>query len=89
MQPMMQPTVGQIVHYVSHGSPVLEDGTQKYKSVCRAAIVTGDPVAGFMDALVTPLAVFNPEGMFFQACYVDHSDAPKGGTWHWPEQVTL
>lgn len=85
----MQPTVGRIVHYVSHGSPILEDGTQKYKSVCRAAIVTGEPVPGFMDASITPLAVLNPEGMFFQACYEDGPDNPKGGTWHWPEKVAI
>lgn len=35
-----RPSVGRIVHCVSHGSPVREDGTQAYASKCRAAIVT-------------------------------------------------
>ena len=89
MQPMIQPTVGRIVHYTSHGSPVLPDGTQIYKSVCRAAIVTGDHVFDSEAGdFMTPLAVLNPEGMFFQACPADESRT-YGGTWHWPEQVTL
>lgn len=36
-----RPSVGRIVHYVSHGTPVRNDGTQAYTSECRAAIVTG------------------------------------------------
>lgn len=41
MHPVVQkPSVGRIVHYVSHGTPVREDGTQAFPSVCRAAIVT-------------------------------------------------
>jgi len=36
---MQKPSVGRIVHYVSHGTPVLEDGTQAYTAQCRAAIV--------------------------------------------------
>jgi hypothetical protein len=35
-----RPTVGRIVHYVSHGTPVLDDGTQIFPSRCRAALVT-------------------------------------------------
>ncbi len=34
-----KPSVGRIVHYVSHGSPIREDGTQAFPSVCRAAVV--------------------------------------------------
>lgn len=49
----MKPTVGQIVHYVSHGTPIRPDGSQAFPSVCRAALVAevgawmaapGDPV---------------------------------------------
>jgi len=36
---MQQPSVGRIVHYVSHGTPVQPDETQAYPSVCRAAII--------------------------------------------------
>ncbi|MFF1792647.1 hypothetical protein ACFVXQ_00140 [Kitasatospora sp. NPDC058263] len=39
----MQPTIGRIVHYHSHGSPVQPDGTQRYPSEPRAAIVTAVP----------------------------------------------
>lgn len=31
--------VGRIVHYVSHGTPILPDGTQAYHSECRPAMV--------------------------------------------------
>lgn len=34
------PDLGERVHYVAHGTPILPDGTQAYPSVCRAAIVT-------------------------------------------------
>lgn len=63
---MPKPSVGRIVHYVSHGTPVRADGTQAYVGQCRAAIVTGvptDPPAG--GELDVALAVLNPEGMFF------------------------
>lgn len=88
------PSVGRIVHYVSHGSPVLEDGSQQYSSVCRAAIITvvhPSEGAGTLSDLNGPeevaLCVLNPEGMFFnQRCR--HSEgAQTGGTWHWPERV--
>ncbi|MFJ2029439.1 hypothetical protein [Streptosporangium sp. NPDC087985] len=36
---MQTPTVGRIVHYVSHGTPPRPDGTQAFTSQCRAAIV--------------------------------------------------
>jgi hypothetical protein len=64
------PRVTDLVHYVSHGSPVRADGSQAYKSVCRAAIVTGGPhlVSGTFDTgggEALSLCVLNPEGMFF------------------------
>lgn len=38
---MMEPVrLNDLVHYVSHGTPVKSDGTQAYRSVCRAAVVT-------------------------------------------------
>lgn len=78
------PTVGRVVHYVSHGSPVREDGTQAYASRCRAAIVTamGDDMA----TNAVCLAVLNPTGMFFDQD-VPHDEAHAGGTWHWPEMI--
>ena len=36
----MKPSVGRVVHYVSHGTPVRADGTQAFTAECRAAIVT-------------------------------------------------
>lgn len=35
-----QPSIGHIVHYVSHGTPVREDGTQAFTKQCRAALIT-------------------------------------------------
>lgn len=80
----MQPSVGRIVHYVSHGSPVLENGTQRYTSECRAAIVTEVGMGTGVR-----LAVLNPEGMFFTGPIPEYPAAGerKGGTWHWPERV--
>jgi hypothetical protein len=87
----MQPSVGQIVHYVSYGTPGGE-----YTSQCRAAIVAGVPVGALpdahpsgerdSDATVCDLAVLNPTGMFFNRCPQDETDK-RGGTWHWPERV--
>lgn len=36
---MDRPSVGQVVHYVSHGTPAGPDGEQAYTSQCRAAVV--------------------------------------------------
>ncbi|EFC78882.1 hypothetical protein [Parafrankia sp. EUN1f] len=75
---MQAPSVGQIVHYVSFGTPGGE-----YPSVCRAAVITevkenGDCVG---------LAVLNPTGMFFNQHICQDEDSRAGGTWHWPERV--
>lgn len=37
---MATPSVGRIVHYVSHGTPIRPDGTQAYTQQCRAATIT-------------------------------------------------
>jgi hypothetical protein len=81
------PSVGRIVHYVSQGTPVREDGTQAYTSQCRAAIVTGEADCDAHMECVS-LAVLNPEGMFFNQ-HVAHNETSqqRGGTWHWPERV--
>ncbi|MDN3056834.1 hypothetical protein PH213_20230 [Streptomyces sp. SRF1] len=86
-----RPSVGQIVHYVSHGTPVREDGSQAFRPACRAEIVTEvDPTyAGRVG-----LAVLNPTGQFYHSldsggCELLPVEAGplKGGTWHWPEEV--
>lgn len=80
----MTPSVGRIVHYVSHGTPVREDGSQAYTSECRAAIVT--EVSEEVPVYVG-LAILNPTGMFY-ARGVGHDPVRlTGGTWHWPERV--
>lgn len=80
--PQQQPTVGRIVHYVSHGTPTRDDGTQAYRSQCRAAIVTDVP----QDAGSVPhahLAVLSPEGLHFTRS-ARHDDSGAPGSWHWP-----
>ncbi|WP_240812569.1 hypothetical protein [Streptomyces sp. DASNCL29] len=86
------PSVGRVVHYVSHGTPVRPNGSQAYTQQCRAAIVTEvDPE----DADRVGLAVLNPSGMFFHpltadgGCVLDEAPegARDGGSWHWPERV--
>lgn len=56
---MTAPRIGDTIHYTSHGTPLLADGTRAYHPQCRAAIVTalGDPNIA--------LAILNPTGMFF------------------------
>jgi hypothetical protein len=89
---LMSPYVGQIVHYVSHGTPVLADGTQAYTAQCRAAIVTevGDTNFG-EDRLAVGLTVFNPKGIFMNDLQYPAADNhegvlpgadPVGGSWH-------
>jgi hypothetical protein len=68
----MKPSVADTVHYVSHGTPVQKDGTQAYKSQCRAAVITAvepvpapDGVARLIeDGYAVGLFVQNPTGLF-------------------------
>lgn len=82
---MSTPSVGRIVHYVSHGTPGGE-----YTSQCRAAIITETIDTGVdsdPSEMVASLAVLNPEGMFFNTHVIQDEDGHAGGTWHWPERV--
>lgn len=72
----MIPSVGRVVHYVSHGTPVREDGTQAFTAQCRAAIITevGDWPEGKTSeearrniAVPVGLCVMNPTGLFFHS----------------------
>lgn len=90
------PSVGRIVHFVSHGSPVRADGTQAYASQCRAAIITavhnGDEVFPDSGVPLVDLCILNPEGMLFKlrVSYEPRQDGygmEPAGTWHWPERV--
>lgn len=64
----MTPSVGRIVHYVSHGTPPRADGSQAYASQCRAAVITEvddmEPVPAHGVPSVG-LCVLNPTGQFF------------------------
>lgn len=96
---MPQPSIGRIVHYVAHGTPVRADGTQAYPPACRAAVITAvhdctEDHDGCSQPCVS-LAVLNPTGMYFSE-HVSHDDPfpnhPRadvrlGGTWHWPERT--
>jgi hypothetical protein len=89
------PTVGRIVHYVAHGTPIQPDGSQAFPAARRAAVVTEvDAPAGAVPRFV--LAVLNPTGMFFHDAPYDpgvlsgsapalcDGKAHSGGSWHWP-----
>lgn len=83
-----RPKVGDLVHYMSHGTPPRVDGTQAHRSgLCRAAIITevphmdGSRLNGTNDQWTASLAVLNPSGMYFD------QDIPWGmahGGWHQP-----
>lgn len=79
----MKPTVGRIVHYVSHGTPGGE-----YTSECRAAIVTevGTLTVRGEVSYYPSLCVLTPTGMFHNAEVQQDEDSKRGGTWHWPER---
>lgn len=88
--PKPRPTIGRIVHYVSHGTPVRPDESQAFPAACRTGIVTEvDP----RDPDRVGLAVLNPAGTFFHplaAGGCEHQEPadgqlPAGGSWHWPE----
>ena len=87
---MPKPSVARMVHYVSEGSPLRKDGTQKYPGVCRSAVVTEAAEDPSDPADVVGLCVLNPTGMFFRSLADGgsvYSDGHEGGTWHWPERV--
>lgn len=74
-----RPRVGQMVHYVSYGTPGGE-----YTSRCRAAVIaqvgdTPDPNTWMAD-----LAVLNPSGMFFNEDTPQDDRDRTGGSWHYP-----
>lgn len=88
-----RPSVGRIVHYVSHGTPVRPNGSQAFPAECRAAIVTevgevwvpeGEAVP---DGTPVSLCVLNPAGMFFNQGVLHSELENQGGTWHWPERT--
>jgi hypothetical protein len=86
------PSVGRIVHYVSHGTPPRPDGSQEYPSQCRAAVITY--VDTYQDAGPdgthtghVSLCVMNPTGLFFNQHVFQDEEEKRGGSWHWPERT--
>jgi hypothetical protein len=55
-----KPAVGRICHYVSHGSPVREDGTQAYTPQCRAAVIA--EVGAWLDTRVPDYGDIDSDG---------------------------
>lgn len=94
--PKPAPTVGRAVHYVSHGTPFREDGTQAYVATCRSATVTE---VNAEEPYQVGLAVQNPTGAHYHplaagGCFLFQPDGAgcslppdqrRGGTWHWPD----
>jgi hypothetical protein len=81
------PSVGRIVHYVSHGTPPRADGSQAYTSQCRAAIITEVRGEANETGQCVGLCVLNPTGQFFDPHICQDEDGKAGGTWHWPERT--
>lgn len=93
----MAPKIGQIVHYVSYGTPGGE-----YSPECRAAIIT--EVSELNEDWVG-LVVFNPDGLFFHSLAKNgcpNHELPPGSagmiaqpvpsnylgdSWHWVEHI--
>jgi hypothetical protein len=82
--------VGDVVHYVSYGTPGGE-----YLRTCRAAVVTevSSWLSGSTLAPLLGLCVLNPTGVFFRTlsaggCAHDPAAAHArlGGTWHRPAE---
>lgn len=73
----VQLTIGDRVHYRSHGSPILIDGTQVHAPRCRPAIAVEQ-----LGASMWNLFVITPNGDFHDECAYD--EAMAGGTWHFP-----
>ena len=85
--PDQLPTVGRIVHYVSHGTPVRGDGTQAYTPECRAAVVT--EVTGTPDNPgQVALAVLNPTGVFLDRAVPYDDDGETAGAPDCPDTAT-
>lgn len=98
-----RPSVSRIVHYVSHGSPALPDGTQEYASECRAAMVTlvHDDELDLVALTVFGVnGVFQPQAVALDEGLADHQRVPGDGrsvlctgrahgrgTWHWPART--
>ncbi len=69
--------VGDIVHYVSYGTPGGE-----YTSECRAAVIVARKTdQDDLDTEVALLAVLNPTGLHFPG-EVSYSPDGEPGTWH-------
>lgn len=84
IEQIRQPYVVAPVHYVSHGTPPRTDGSQAFRSVCRAAIVAEVNSPGARASYGIPgvtLCVLNPTGLFFQTVAYDP------GTFTGPERT--
>lgn len=76
------PALARMVHYRSHGTPVLADGTQTFPARCRAAVIT--EVESDQDRIVS-LCVMNPTGFFFNQ-HIQRDASLGAGSWHWYEE---
>lgn len=71
---MSEPRLGELVHYVSYGTPGGE-----YTAECRAAFVTQTP-----NNSPIGLVILNPTGVFFNPAVEADFSLKRGGTWHFP-----
>lgn len=85
---MRQPSVGDVVHYQSYGTPGGE-----YLPEPRAAIITAasgptDPPSADEppENFAVGLCVLNPTGLFFKE-EIPFAEEPSPGHWNWPPAV--
>ena len=71
----VKPTVGRIVHYVSHPTP------EGDPSENQAALVTAVNEDG-----TVLLTVFTPGGVLLKDNVLADHDEDQAGTWHWPHR---
>ena len=84
----MKPSIGRVVHYISHGTPPGPSGLQAFESKCRAAVVTevGTLIGTHptleisSDEEAIGLCVLNPTGLFFNQGVVQDQGADVGAT---------
>lgn len=73
----LKPSIGRVVHYQRYGSPGGEHKPEPSPAIIVQVLNE--------ESQQCQLAVFNPNGMYFNA--TPYSPEPKPGHWSWPPRV--